>query len=477
MKAENANVFVLTVDSLRADAFQDIAAEVADRVGGVHFTEAIATASGTAHSMPALAAGVYGDESGYGLSEAGEDDIVTVAECLHEYDFTNYLWSENPLFSPKANYDRGFEAEGGGTPWQKELQNIIQKIPSEQFWKFSKWGYFTVIKPLLSSVGADDNYYSPASTFHEDVLSTLEGTAKSMFWLHYMDVHHPFEPPQDFLSQREFSTNYTQSELANLSSSLIISNGDGYTDDEIEDVRQAYLACCDWFRDELFRFLDELKNRGYYRPDRDVFILTADHGESFSLEKHDMLGHTPTPAFWEELIRVPLVVNLPDWGSKTVEGQVSHIDIAPTLLSHLGVPVPDSYSGTAAELPEDMVTDSAFIRASSIGGDYAGIRQDGWKLFGDRVEPEDGVELYSQEYRQRVLLTQYDETDTIEYESPFPHIQPPSNSGLNYRWRELHDDLKEECGGPITDGSEEELDEDVQDRLRDLGYIDDVKSV
>ncbi len=69
--------------------------------------------------------------------------------------------------------------------------------------------------------------------------------------------------------------------------------------------------------------------------ERTLVVLTADHGEGFALH-HDNVNHVGH--LYEDDVRVPLVVHLPELGAVTVGRQGSSIDLAPTLARLLGLP-------------------------------------------------------------------------------------------------------------------------------------------
>jgi arylsulfatase A-like enzyme len=70
-----------------------------------------------------------------------------------------------------------------------------------------------------------------------------------------------------------------------------------------------------------------------------MVVLTADHGEEFL--EHDGLGHHLSGPAFEELIRVPLLINLPSSydtvQGKVVEDLVRLVDIVPTVLDFTGL--------------------------------------------------------------------------------------------------------------------------------------------
>ena len=79
---------------------------------------------------------------------------------------------------------------------------------------------------------------------------------------------------------------------------------------------------------ELWNALEQLE-----LTDRTIFVVTSDHGEEFL--EHGGLGHART--LYEEMLRVPLIVHVPGQPARAWEQPVEGVDVAPTLLSLLGV--------------------------------------------------------------------------------------------------------------------------------------------
>lgn len=73
-----------------------------------------------------------------------------------------------------------------------------------------------------------------------------------------------------------------------------------------------------------------------------VIIFSSDHGESFG--EHGKLWHASSGLFDEEL-RVPLMMRVPDSPARIVADPVSLLDMAPTILTLMKLPVPDSFKG------------------------------------------------------------------------------------------------------------------------------------
>lgn len=69
---------------------------------------------------------------------------------------------------------------------------------------------------------------------------------------------------------------------------------------------------------------------------RTVIIVTSDHGEAFG--EHGMWRHGFE--LWEALVRVPLIVHVPGVAARRHQVARGAIDLAPTLLSLFGIPLP-----------------------------------------------------------------------------------------------------------------------------------------
>lgn len=72
-----------------------------------------------------------------------------------------------------------------------------------------------------------------------------------------------------------------------------------------------------------------------------LFVLTADHGEEF--KDHGGSYHGST--LYEEQIRVPLIIGVPGVKPRVVKEPVELVDVMPTMLSLLGLRIPESVRG------------------------------------------------------------------------------------------------------------------------------------
>lgn len=87
----------------------------------------------------------------------------------------------------------------------------------------------------------------------------------------------------------------------------------------------------------------ELETKGYLKDS--LVIVTSDHGEG--LGESDRTGYGHITSLYQEFIRIPLLIYDPTpfhYGNLEFGTQ---IDIAPTILHRLGLPVPRSWEGTS----------------------------------------------------------------------------------------------------------------------------------
>lgn len=92
-----------------------------------------------------------------------------------------------------------------------------------------------------------------------------------------------------------------------------------------------------WVDREIGRVLDQVRKQ----YPRTIVVVTADHGEEFG--DHGGAYHGTT--LFDEQIRVPLIVHAPGHPAARVEVPVSTVDVLPTVLSAVGIPVPAALPG------------------------------------------------------------------------------------------------------------------------------------
>jgi arylsulfatase A-like enzyme len=151
-----------------------------------------------------------------------------------------------------------------------------------------------------------------------------------------------------------------------------------------------------WFTDKhIGRVLDFIAAQPWGADT--AIIITADHGEAFG-DAHGVKTHGHE--LWESLVRVPLVMYVPDARPRRVSNKRSSIDIAPTILDLVGAPLPPPGELRGTSLAADASSDPSWkaeerdVYLDMPEGPYNGVRRalitgptPGMKLihFGGRV--------------------------------------------------------------------------------------------
>jgi arylsulfatase len=183
-----------------------------------------------------------------------------------------------------------------------------------------------------------------------------DGDRPLFLWVHYIDPHGPYRPPEGWSGH--FS--HRGERPIDLNRLLPYQRE--------PDVRDG-LAYVDRY-DEEIAYVDHQVGRlleGYarLRPVEEAFILlTADHGES--MMEHER-WFTHGYQVYEEIIRVPLMLRGPGLSRARVDALASGVDLAPTILRHVGVEVPDSLPGVDLRFPERVPADRViFAEATGV---------------------------------------------------------------------------------------------------------------
>jgi arylsulfatase A-like enzyme len=328
------NILLITIDCLRADhlscmgyhrqtsPFIDSLAEK-----GMLFTQAIINGVGTFSSFPALMT------STYPFMHGGYERVnrKTIAEVLQKRGYVTAGFNDNAFLSPYFGYDRGFshfDCMGirRGETFVKKLARKAYEIasvskPVSEFalkmhhylflWKSPKMGGASINNRVFSWL--DENY-----------------TDNFFLWIHYMDVHGAHYAPQEYFRKIGLQPP-SQKELITLNRKLGRSASKLYkegkiSEREIELLRATYDAEVRYVDDCIKEILNKLVSLGIDK--NTAIIITADHGEGF-FEHGD---YHSAENFYDEMLRVPLVIYSSDIAPKRIDKQVESIDIAPTML-------------------------------------------------------------------------------------------------------------------------------------------------
>lgn len=291
--------------------------------------------------------------------------------------------------------------------------------------------------------------YTPAAEITDKAIkwiSSRDGDSPYFMWLHYMDVHYPFTPPDRALEQIGVDPLSTRRK-ADLNGRMQ-EDPESLTEEDRADLLDLYDGEIHYVDHNLDRLLSELEARGE-REDTAV-VLTADHGEAFG--EHDRYGHHPYG--YDELLHVPLVFDVPGRDGGDIDQQVELIDVPPTLYDLCGIETPDSVQGRSlVPLMDGESRDDGVVVCTSRGGDMLATRTPEWKLFWDREK--DAVELYD-------LSADAGETKDVS----------DNNPEVVDQFVALLEDHVAQARATDAELPDVERSEEVKQRLEDLGYVD-----
>jgi arylsulfatase A-like enzyme len=308
-------------------------------------------------------------------------------------------------------------------------------------------------------------------------LEWLEGNAGNPFfaYLHFLEAHWPYKPRRrhvemfggnrDTNCYRDFSaTDYGLLRRA-------VSRGQAeLSPDQLTQMVQMYDGAVRRLDGKLKVILAMLTELGL--RDDTAIVVTADHGDEFL--DHATLGHGHT--LYDELTHVPLIAKIPgQTGGQRIATPVSQTDLAETLLAIGGV---DGVDAT-----RDLRTPATkpIFGELRTGRRYRQTIRDGrWKLHREyKFEPTNGEFDRSRSPRQmmadcphttvyRLFDMESDpgETRCLADDDGHGEVLRRMIDGLDQWWWGL------ECPDAHDSGGETVIDDQVVQRLHDLGYIE-----
>lgn len=436
------NVLLVTVDSLRQDTLAEFHSDIAPNVEsltqtGTEFTQAIANGPNTPSSFPSILTGTH--PLMYGGYRYLDEARPFLSDTLRDAGFTTAGYHSNPHLGPEMNYDYGFDnfndgkkgADGVG-----ELTNFVDENLSSdsRLYSFLRrlWHVFG------SATGA--SAYKRAESITDDALEWISGWNGDQFfmWIHYMDVHYPFQPPDEHLEAIGHEP-LSARRVASLNDAMEESP-EALTEEDVADLKALYRGELHYVDQNVGRILDELSRNDV--RDETMVVFTADHGEAFG--EHDRWGHHPY--MYDELLRVPLIIDNPGRSQGTNDTQVSLIDLFPTICDACSVEQPETLQGENLYGKEDGIE-----LGTSEGGNRLAARTPKWKCLWHVKEDE--IELYN-------LNSDPKETKDVS----------GGNPDVVDRLKSEMEDYRQAARSTDTELPEVEESDAVKQRLRDLGY-------
>lgn len=295
-KASQPDVFLITIDTLRADhvhcyGYENIQTPALDGLAkdGIRFAQAFTPSPITNTSHASILTGLL--PSSHGVTDFAvplAPSHPTLAELLkgngyHTAAFIGAVILDSKTFAP--GFDRGFD--------------FYDNFPAHSQTK-SRWG--RVERRGMEVVQ------------HAETWMTAHPAGSHFVWIHLYDPHDPYEPPLPY--SQTYKERLYDGEIAYSDSALV-------------------------------GFIGYLKKAGRY--DHALIVVVGDHGEGLGEHHEDTHGIF----LYDSTTHVPLIMKtpakLPDQGhpDQVVKAQVRTTDILPTVVDWLGIPPPARQDGAS----------------------------------------------------------------------------------------------------------------------------------
>jgi choline-sulfatase len=295
--AENPDVFLITIDTLRADhlgcyGYKDVETPTIDSVAadGVRFSQAFTHSPITNTSHTTILTGLL--PSVHGVTDFGvplAPQHVTWAELLKKQGYQTAAFIGAVILDSNQlapGLDRGFDF----------YDNFPSKTASkDRFGRVERRAQVVIVD---------------AESWFAKHPRDAQSAAPRFMWVHLFDPHDPYEPPPPF--SEKYAKHLYDGEIA-------------YADSQ------------------LGHFIATLKKAGIY--DKAIIVIVGDHGEGLGEHGEDTHGLF----LYDSTLHIPLIVKLPAeiHRGEVIDKLVRTTDILPTILALTSTPAPPELNGAS----------------------------------------------------------------------------------------------------------------------------------
>jgi arylsulfatase A-like enzyme len=357
------NVVVIVMDTVRADHLSvygygrdttpNLKALARD---AVVYPNAISSSDITLTSHASLFTGMYAswhgaycDTQNAPYGRALNPQYPTLAELLKSNGYSTVAVAANLYMRADFGLERGFN--------EFRIPRPVALLPADT--------PFLLRRAMRRGLGVvfDIAQFDRLFSFSEDINSGLfsalskHGREPFFVFLNYMDAHFPYVPPAPY--DRRFpgqKSSFTQDDLE--ADQRKISDGGEASPVYLPHSLSKYDGGIAYEDAQIGKVVEWLKRRHAY--DNTIIVVASDHGEAFG-ERH-YVGHGNSP--YQNVVRVALMIKYPHGAHQGMEpAPASLIDVAPTVLSSLGLKPPASMQGRDLNHPEALAGRRLFNEA------------------------------------------------------------------------------------------------------------------
>lgn len=430
------NIIILTVDSLRVDhlgisGYHRNTSPNIDKLAkeGTFFKNTYSVLPNSDPAATSILTGLY--PATHNIRRVFNNElnpsISTFQEILKMHNYKTACLKGSIPYPPGV--ERGFD----------DYTNLSWKIRCKL-----KRGIFKILNP--------DNFLSVTQQYTELGMKWIKKNAKNNFFIdfHFVDLHwpYPIPKPYDHLFDSNYNGKHDFATLCNgkiLRGDLIFGNAK-LPESEVNHAIAHYDGGIRFIDTQIGRMLEFLEEEEL--EEKTIVVLTADHGESFG-EHNYYFEHTSY--LYNTNLKIPLIFKNPKLipKNKIIDSQVQNVDIMPTLLDILKIPLIDKIDGVSL-LPliqgkKEDVREYVFVESGEnaleqnkreyfqgIKGKWRAIIKNGWKLIYIPHPKNDIFELYDLENDPNETNNIVDKESAIAVELKgklFEILKPQTNEG------------------------------------------------
>jgi len=433
------NVLLITIDTLRQDylgCYNPGAVRTPEidaiALESVRFENVFATAPLTLPSHASILTGDYPKTHGVRTNIRNrvlDSAELTLTEILRDNGYKTAAFVGATVINRNSGLDQGFDLYGDTFDhmWYQLFKQGRQLLPK------------TLIR--LKLMKKSNLLIRKGEEVSDKAIEWLHNNGEDRFflWLHYFDPHKPYRPPLEFVNMN----------LEDPARKI------DHSDQAITDIAlyKGEVSYTDFHVGRIFQTLREMG-----LMETTLIIITADHGQS--LGEHDYHGHTQI--IYEQTMRIPLILRLPGRTNRgrVVSQLVSNVDITPTVLDVLSIPWNNEFDGSSfyPSIHEDEYRAHDMVFLETLHGEkegkaLVGVRDLNWKLI--QARPDLSIELFD---------LGVDSAETFNLADSNAAVVDSLSTALNRFF-----DFEE----AFRDTEDQELEPDLEENLRALGYIGD----
>lgn len=391
------NILLIIVDALRPDHlkfngyFRDTSPAI-DKLSkeGTYFQNCYSVLPRTNPSVTSILTGLYPHVHGVRMVTGNKlaENTASLPQILRNHRYkTAYIGEPVHRYGLEKGFDDFLLLR-----WN--LKNKIRK------------GIFKIIKPK-EKIGA-------AHLYTDTAISWISKNIHKKFFicLHYNELHWPYISPFENTFDKEYLGKHDFNTLADgkfLRGDIIFGNV-RLPKEEVEHAIAHYDGNIKFIDTQISRLLDFVDKKGI--SEEALVILTSDHGENFG-EHGFYFQHGAS--LYQPSLKTPLILaNKSISKNKKISENVQIIDIMPTVLDMLKIPLIDKIDGKSLlpliESESDFARDFAFAESieehfegnkrvffSGVKGKWRTMIVGKWKIIYMPHPKEDIFELYDLE--------------------------------------------------------------------------------